>query len=37
VSAGTTADLVEQCAAGYKLPEPTRLADSYADDVKRTI
>jgi len=37
VNAETTADLVEQCAAGYKLPEPTRLADSYADDVKRTV
>ena len=35
VGAESAADIVEQCAAGYKLPEPTRLADSYADDVKR--
>ncbi len=35
VSAATAADLVLQCAAGYKLPEPTRLADAYADEVKR--
>jgi len=34
VSAGTAADLVERCCAGYKLPEPTRLADAYADEVK---
>ncbi|MFB6150796.1 MAG: endonuclease V [Haloarculaceae archaeon] len=37
VSAATAADLVEQCCAGYKLPEPTRLADSYADDVKADV
>jgi len=34
VSAETTVDLVERCCAGYKLPEPTRLADGYADEVK---
>ncbi|WP_225333760.1 endonuclease V [Halomicrobium urmianum] len=34
VGAETAADLVEGCTAGYKLPEPTRLADSYADEVK---
>ena len=34
VSAETAADLVVATAAGYKLPEPTRLADSYADSVK---
>ena len=34
VSAATATDLVEATAAGYKLPEPTRLADSYADEVK---
>ena len=33
VSATTAADIVESQAAGYKLPEPTRLADSYADEV----
>ncbi|MFO8114503.1 MAG: endonuclease V [Halorubrum sp.] len=35
VSAETTVDLVEALCAGYKLPEPTRLADAYADAVKR--
>jgi len=35
VSAETTADLVERCCAGYKLPEPTRAADAWADEVKR--
>jgi deoxyribonuclease V len=35
VSAATATDLVERCCAGYKLPEPTRVADSYADVVKR--
>ncbi|MBX0285918.1 endonuclease V [Haloarcula salinisoli] len=34
VSAATAADLVVATAAGYKLPEPTRLADAYADSVK---
>jgi deoxyribonuclease V len=34
VSADTAADLVLQCAGGYKLPEPTRLADRDADEVK---
>ncbi|WP_435345454.1 endonuclease V [Haloarchaeobius sp. HRN-SO-5] len=37
VGAETAADLVEATCAGYKLPEPTRLADAYADEVKRTI
>ncbi|WP_224269869.1 endonuclease V [Haloprofundus salinisoli] len=35
VSAETTVDLVERLCGGYKLPEPTRLADAYADEVKR--
>ncbi|MFC6872014.1 endonuclease V [Halobellus marinus] len=35
VSVGTATDLVENLCAGYKLPEPTRLADAYADEVKR--
>lgn len=35
VSADTAVDLVAALGGGYKLPEPTRLADSYADDVKR--
>ncbi|MFB6090749.1 MAG: endonuclease V [Halobellus sp.] len=34
VAVGTATDLVERLCAGYKLPEPTRLADSYADEVK---
>ena len=34
VSASTTVDLVESLCAGYKLPEPTRLADRAADDAK---
>jgi deoxyribonuclease V len=34
VSAGTAVDLVERLCAGYKLPEPTRLADGYADECK---
>jgi deoxyribonuclease V len=34
VSAETAADLVLRCCDGYKLPEPTRLADAYADEVK---
>lgn len=33
VSAETAADIVEQYVEGYKLPEPIRLADSYAADV----
>ena len=35
VSAETAADLVEALCAGYKLPEPTRIADAYADVAKR--
>ncbi|MDG5777008.1 endonuclease V [Haloarculaceae archaeon H-GB2-1] len=37
VSAETAADLVAQCAAGYKLPEPTRVADAYADEAKGRV
>lgn len=33
VSAETAADLVERHARGYKLPEPTRLADKDADEM----
>jgi len=33
-SAETAVDLVEATCAGYKLPEPTRLADRYADELK---
>lgn len=35
VSAETAVDLVEATCAGYKLPEPTRLADKRADELKR--
>lgn len=37
VGAETTADLVWQLCGGYKLPEPTRRADAYADDVKANV
>jgi deoxyribonuclease V len=37
VSAETAADLVARCCGGYKLPEPTRLADAHADAVKRRL
>ena len=35
VEGETAADLVGRLCDGYKLPEPTRLADGYADEVKR--
>lgn len=37
VSAGTAVDLVEKCCGSYKLPEPTRRADSYVDEVKQEL
>lgn len=37
VSAATATDFVAALCAGYKLPEPTRLADGYADDVKDLV
>ena len=37
VGAATAADLVLALSAGYKLPEPTRLADTHADAVKRRV
>lgn len=37
VSAETNLSLVEALTATYKLPVPTRLADAYADQVKRSI
>ncbi|WP_435361516.1 endonuclease V [Haloarchaeobius sp. DFWS5] len=33
----TAADWVARLSTRYKLPEPTRLADSYADEAKQTI
>ena len=35
VGAASAADHAEALCAGYKLPEPIRLADAYADDVKQ--
>ena len=37
VAAETTTDLVAALCDGYKLPEPTRLADSYADEIKSEL
>lgn len=37
VSAVSAADHAEAQCAGYKLPEPIRLADAYADDIKRAM
>lgn len=37
VHAETAVDLVEHCCVGYKLPEPTRLADRYADSLKADL
>ncbi|MUV51648.1 endonuclease V [Haloarcula sp. CBA1122] len=37
VSASTAADIVEATADDYKLPEPTRVADSYADEAKAAV
>ncbi|MFC5970499.1 endonuclease V [Halomarina salina] len=37
VSAATARDVVLACRGGYKLPEPTRRADAYADEVKAEV
>lgn len=37
VSAETAADVALACADGYKLPEPTRLADAYAEEAKELV
>lgn len=37
VSDSTAADLVLALADGYKLPEPTRRADAYADEAKSLV
>jgi len=34
LGAETATGIVERCCDGYKLPEPTRLADAHADEVK---
>ena len=37
VAADTTVDMVAALCDGYKLPEPTRLADGYADELKAKL
>lgn len=37
ISASTGVDVVEKLCRGYKLPEPTRRADSYVDEVKNSF
>ncbi|MCU4925614.1 endonuclease V [Halobacteria archaeon AArc-dxtr1] len=37
VSAETAADVALELAAGYKLPEPVRLADAYAEEAKANV
>ena len=37
VNAETAVGLVAALCDGYKLPEPTRLADAYADEAKREV
>ncbi len=37
VSDGVAVDLVERLCSGYKLPEPTRRADKYVDEVKQSL
>lgn len=37
ISAETATDLIAACGGEYKLPEPTRLADGYADEVKPRV
>lgn len=37
VETRTAVDVVERLCGGYKLPEPIRLADAYADELKRSI
>lgn len=37
LSATTATDIIDRCRGEYKLPEPTRLADAYADEAKATV
>ncbi|UIP00226.1 endonuclease V [Halobaculum sp. CBA1158] len=37
VSADTATDIVASLGGEYKLPEPTRLADAYAEEAKREV
>lgn len=37
VSLESSLEIVRHCLRGYKLPEPTRLADKYVGDIRRDI
>ncbi|WP_129114885.1 endonuclease V [Halegenticoccus tardaugens] len=37
ISAETAVGVIERLGGDYKLPEPTRLADAYAEEVKRSL
>lgn len=37
LSAETATDIIDRCRGEYKLPEPTRLADAYADEAKSEV
>jgi deoxyribonuclease V len=37
VSTETATDIIDRCRGEYKLPEPTRLGDAYADEVKAMV
>ena len=37
LDAETATDIIDRCRGEYKLPEPTRLADAYADEAKTTV
>jgi deoxyribonuclease V len=37
LSAETATDIIDRCRGEYKLPEPTRLADAYADEAKKSV
>jgi len=37
LSADTATDVIDRCRGGYRLPEPTRLADGYADEIRANV
>lgn len=37
ISAATATEIIDGCRGGYKLPEPTRLADAYAEETKVAV
>lgn len=37
LSAATATQIIERCRGSYKLPEPTRLADAYAEETKVAV